>query len=153
MGDSLVSASDGPILATRRKDGSIAILIWYLIPQPKGQRSASGDPTKQTSRAFSSEGASQTFVFKFPSVHKHVKGRLSRVDEDHGNPQAPYRKMVSPAYPTMQQIAELKHETELGKPETVHLDAGGQITISIPPNGVALLELGAAARQIVDGKR
>jgi xylan 1,4-beta-xylosidase len=36
LGDTRLLTEDGPVLATRRSDGSLAILVWNLISQPPG---------------------------------------------------------------------------------------------------------------------
>jgi hypothetical protein len=50
--------------------------------------------------------------------------------------------MGSPQYPTPDQISQLRAAAELSKPEIVALPSGepSQFTITVPPNGVALLE-------------
>jgi len=68
--------------------------------------------------------------------HKRGRVKISRVDSGHGDFNHAYHKMGSPAYPTVQQIAELKRVSALPEPEITHLDGNGQITISIPPNGI-----------------
>jgi xylan 1,4-beta-xylosidase len=67
--------------------------------------------------------------------------RLSRVDTEHGDFTVAYRKVGSPGCPTVEQIDELKRATSLPEPEIVHVEGYGQIRITIPPNGIALLEL------------
>jgi xylan 1,4-beta-xylosidase len=141
LGDALLTADEGPILATRRKDGSLAVLIWNLIPQSPKTRTAMGDPLIQTGSQYETQGEAKAFTLALQGVHKHARAKISRVDEDHGNLGSGYRKIGGPEYPTAQQIAELKRVSALPEPENAHLDAQGRITIAIPPNGVALLEV------------
>jgi len=49
--------------------------------------------------------------------------------------------MGSPAYPTVGQIEERKLASALPKPELAQLDENGQISISIPPNGISLFTI------------
>jgi hypothetical protein len=44
-------------------------------------------------------------------------------------------------YPTLPQIEELKRRSQLAAPEAIRLNARGEISIALPANGVALLEL------------
>ena len=141
LGDSEISVSDGPILATRRGDGSLALMVWNLIPQPPGRRSATGDPALQTAAQYENQGATKEFSISFEGVHKALKGTVSRVDENSGSLFKAYESIGSPAYPTMQQIEALKQKSRLAPPEPVHIAAGGKISFSVPPNGVALIEL------------
>jgi xylan 1,4-beta-xylosidase len=141
LGESEVSTTDGPILATRRNDGSLAIMLWNLIPQPPGQRSATGDPTVQTSAQYGTRGTDRRFLLKFEGSSKSLRGQITRVDESSGSLRKAYEAIGSPPYPTVQQIEELKSRSELAKPEHVHIDGDGHISLSVPPNGVALIEL------------
>ena len=139
LGDSQLATDEGPILATRRKDGSLAVLVWNLTPQDPKQRTSMGDPLIQTGVTFAIQGESKKFTLQLQSEHKRGRVNISRVDSDHGDFSYAYQKMVSPAYPTSQQIAEMKRASSLPKPEIMQLDGNGQITIAIPPNGIALI--------------
>src|SRR3954465_10865910 len=81
LGEIRLATDDGPALATRRSDGSTAIMLWNLIPQPAGQRTSTGDPSLQTGAQYSGEGTAREFVLAFENVHRHAKGRITRVDE------------------------------------------------------------------------
>jgi xylan 1,4-beta-xylosidase len=67
---------------------------------------------------------------------------ITRVDHTSSDFHRAYEAMGRPAYPTTEQIAELKQKSELKTPEVVHLNSERQMSISIPPNGLALLEVG-----------
>lgn len=67
--------------------------------------------------------------------------KISRVDDGHGSFLKAYQGMGSPEYPTAMQIEELKRASQLPEPEVMHLGAQAEIAITIPANGVALLEL------------
>lgn len=139
LGDVQLETDDGPVLATRRKDGSVAILIWNLLPQDPKQRSSMGDPMVQKEGQFVTQG--ETRVVRLRVQGRHGPVRISRVDNEHGNFNRAYKAMGDPQYPTSSQIEELKSASRLAEPEVRHLDAQGEITIAIPANGVALLEV------------
>lgn len=141
LGDVQLKCEDGPVLATKRRDGSLAILVWNLIPQQPGQRSATGDPLLQTSAQYEQKGETLSLDLVFKGAHLHKRAHITRVDENSGNIRRVYQEMGSPAYPTTQQIDDLKRKSELAAPEVVSLNAPKQIGITIPPNGVALVEL------------
>jgi xylan 1,4-beta-xylosidase len=141
LGDVQLAADEAPVLATRRKDGSLAILIWNLLPQDPKHRTSMGDPLVQTDVQFATQGEAKEFTLQLEGWHKRGSVKLSRVDREHGDLGRAYQKIGAPEYPTMPQIAELKLMSALREPEIVHLDHQGQITLSVPPNGVALLEL------------
>jgi xylan 1,4-beta-xylosidase len=146
LGDALLASDDGPILATRRSDGSVAVLVWNLVPQDPKQRTSMGDPLIQTGGTFATRGESKEFTLQLQGVHKHAGVNISRVDDDHGDFNRAYQKMESPEYPTVKQIAELRLASALPVPEVAHLDGNGQITLSIPPNGIALLTVVSSRR-------
>jgi xylan 1,4-beta-xylosidase len=141
LGDAQLASDDGPVLATRQKDGSVAVLVWNLVPQDPKLRTSMGDPTVQTGGTFATQGEPSEVTLQLQGEHKHGRVNISRVDIDHGDFNRAYQKMGSPEYPTVQQIAELKRASKLPEPEIAHLDGNGQITISIPPNGIALVSL------------
>lgn len=95
----------------------------------------------QTSAQYEQKGEAQNLVLALGGVHSHRRARITRVDESGGNLARAYQDMGSPAYPTVNQIAELKRKSELAPPESVSLNAQKQIGIAVPPNGVALIEL------------
>jgi xylan 1,4-beta-xylosidase len=65
---------------------------------------------------------------------------LYRLDATHGSLMGTYDKLGKPQYPTQAQIAQLRRASEIPPPETILLE-NGKITISIPPQGLALLEI------------
>jgi len=65
---------------------------------------------------------------------------ISRADETHGNTLAAYRKLGNPQYPTIAQVEQINREGELPPPEAVALK-NGTVEITVPVNGIAILEL------------
>ncbi len=141
LGDVQLEAGEGPVLATRRKDGSVAILVWNLIPQQPGKRSAMGDPLIQTADQYEQTGETLNLVLALQGAHPHKRAHITRVDGNSGNFRRAYQDMGNPAYPTAKQIEELKQKSQPAVPETALLNAQNQMRIAVPPNGVALIEL------------
>ena len=141
LGDVELASQDGPVLATRRADGTLAILLWNLIPQDPKQRSSMGDPMVQTEGTFATQGEARKMTLRLLGEHGHKPVKVSRVDGEHGSFMTAYKSMGSPEYPTAKQIEALKQASQLPAPEMLHLGAQGEISITIPANGVALLEL------------
>jgi len=48
--------------------------------------------------------------------------------------------MGSPIYPTSAQIKQLRQAAELPAPEKKRIE-GGQLTVELPPHGLALIEV------------
>jgi xylan 1,4-beta-xylosidase len=65
---------------------------------------------------------------------------ISRLDATHGSLLNAYEAMGRPKSPTFPEIARLREAAQLGSPETQDLE-GGQLTIAIPPQGLALIEI------------
>ena len=59
-----------------------------------------------------------------------------------GSPYPEWRKLGSPQYPTTTQIEAIRKSAELVPPETVKLDKGGELILDLPPECLALIELG-----------
>jgi xylan 1,4-beta-xylosidase len=140
LGDVCLGSDDGPILPTRRKDGSLAILAWNLIPQPPGQRSSMGDPLVQSAAQYQQAGESLALKLILDSRHSYRHALISRVDDSHGSLRRAYQDIGSPAYPTADQTAELKKRTQLPAPESVAIHQQ-EIALTLPPNGVALIDI------------
>ncbi len=141
LGDVQLECDEGPVLATRRADGSVAVLLWNLIPQDPKQRSSRGDPLVQTEGSFATQGEAREITLRVQGGRRHGTVKISRVDEGHGSFLKAYQGMGSPEYPTAKQLEELKRASQLPEPVVMHLGAQAEIAITIPANGVALLEL------------
>jgi len=142
LGDTLVQSDPGPILATRRSDGSAAILIWNLIPATPGSV-ANGNPLAATGGSSESTGQARNFRLKLNGM----EGRsitISHVNGQVGCAIPKWQQMGSPRYPTPDQIAQLRAAAELPKPEVRPLESfrpNAEISVELPPNGLALLEI------------
>jgi xylan 1,4-beta-xylosidase len=121
LGDERLTVDSDSALVTRRKDGAIVLSLWNLVPL--GQ-----------------SGAPKTVILEFQHLGEGRRAYISRLDRDHGDPHPAYGKMGSPRYPTRAQIKELRSATELPPPESRDL-MNGRLTLTIPPEGLALIEL------------
>ena len=120
LGDERLAVDSDSVLATRRKDGTLVIAAWNMVP-PGAQ-----GPPKDVTFVFRQKAASQVDV--------------SRIDPDHGDSQRAYQAMGSPRYPTQAQIRKLRAAAQLAAPE-VHDLMNRSVTIQIPANGLVLLEV------------
>ncbi len=122
LGNERVEQNTPGILVTRRTDGSLAIALWNLV-----------DPDKQ--------GATRSVQLDLHGISADSRVRLSRVDAEHGNTLAAYKKMGSPRYPTPPQVKELNRVADADSSETLTL-SHGTIKLELPVNAVFLLEIG-----------
>lgn len=121
LGETRLAQPDENVLVTHRKDGSLAVAVWNLSPPDKPA------PPK-------------TIQLEFHGVSPTAKVRISRIDADHGNTLAVYKKMGSPRYPTQKQVAELNQKSALTDPERAQLK-NARLTLTLPVNAFALIEL------------
>jgi xylan 1,4-beta-xylosidase len=120
LGQERIDLDSSSALLTRRKDGTLALAVWNYAPPEEA-------------------GAPRTFTLRMKGTNaKHAI--VSRVDHDHGDFHSVYEKMGSPRYPTARQIEELRHATDLPPPEAQPI-RDGQLTITVPAHGLALVEL------------
>lgn len=134
LGDRQLAAS-GPALASRTKSGA-AVLVWNLadvlqpagIPGARAERKVVGQPKRLQ------------VALKGAKPGQSVK--VSFVDQERGSPYPTWRALGSPLYPTPDQLAKIRAAAELPPPETRRLGKAGELVLDLPPEGVALIELG-----------
>jgi xylan 1,4-beta-xylosidase len=114
-------------LVTRREDGTLVVAIWNLV-DPPGAKQAGGP------------GAAKRMTVALQHVSPTASVSLTRLDPEHGNTLAAYRKMGSPRYPTQAQARALNAASELGPPEKATLREG-KIEVDLPVNSLVLLEI------------
>ncbi len=142
LGENRIPAEQGPVLATRRADGSTAIIVWNLIPSKNSGLFASGDPFAAGGGTQGAEGSELTLRLSFSGYRGARSVKITQVNGETGSAQSAWKAMGSPKYPTCEQIQKLREAAELPPPEVRPLSAGTTIPISLtlPPNGIALLE-------------
>lgn len=118
----LVNAADN-VIVTRRNDGALVIAAWNLVDMDKA-----------------AQGTRQEIRLSLKGVSQNANVSIARVDESHGDPLTLYRSMGSPRYPTSQQVKELNQSSAL-KPPKHYLLKDGEIDLSIPVNGLALIQI------------
>jgi xylan 1,4-beta-xylosidase len=118
LGEQRVDVNSDSAIVTKKRDGSLVIAVWnYAPPERAG-------PAKSVTLRFTGGRYKRAIVYA--------------VDPSHGDVQAAYQKMGSPAYPTRMQIQQLKKAAELPGPETRDLK-NGELTLTLPSYGLALV--------------
>lgn len=120
LGDTRIEVASESVLATRRKDGTLVIAVWNIASP-------------------GTAGAPRDMRFDFPKMGAS-KGKVSRVDPQHGDVSSAYQAMGSPRYPTQAQIRQLLSAAQLSASETYDVK-NGSVTVRIPAHGLALLEV------------
>jgi xylan 1,4-beta-xylosidase len=121
LGENRLLVDTDSAIVTRRSDGILVMAVWNLsLPEESGH-------TKKV-----------TIVLN--GIAGHQRAVLYRLDATHGSLIATYDKLGKPPYPTRDQIAQLRRTSEIPPPESILLE-NGKITISLPPEGLALIEI------------
>jgi xylan 1,4-beta-xylosidase len=127
--------SQGPAIASRRANGSVAALVWNLAEAQQ----AAGIPGAAATRTV--KGDAKLLQVRFAGRGAGTPVRVRYVDQERGSPMPAWRAMGSPKLPTPAQMAQLRRAAEIAPPVTMRLDASGGLALQLPPEGVALLEL------------
>jgi len=121
LGEQRILVDSQSALVTKRTDGSLVIAVWNLfLPEEAGQ--------------------AKNVAIELTGMKNKRRARIYRVDSTHGSLLPAFDAMGRPDYPTSRQIDELRRAAELPSPET-RTFAGGRLTLTLPPNGLALLEI------------
>ena len=130
LGDERLAVANDSVLATKTKDGGLALALWNYLP-PIGE----GD--KYTPEP-ATVGEAKTFNVEMKGLPAGSKVMLWRVDGTHGNAIPAYDAMGRPQTPSREQIAELRKAGAATPPESVKLK-DGKITVTVPARGLAVL--------------
>jgi xylan 1,4-beta-xylosidase len=120
LGDQRIDV-DADALVTRRADGTLAIALWNYDPP--------GNP-----------GPAKTVTLRLKGLRGKHRVTIQRAYEGDGAVAAAYEKMGKPRYPTAQQYEALRAAAALPPAETKKLK-GDEITLALPPYGLALVEI------------
>jgi xylan 1,4-beta-xylosidase len=134
LGDRRLHAT-GPVLASRTVGEGAAILVWNLADVPQ----AAGIPGARMERTV--HGQSHRYDITLRGARAGQAVRVSYVDQARGSPLPKWRELGSPQYPTPAQLAEIRSASETAAPEMHALGPAGSLSLELPPEGVALLEL------------
>ncbi|HUV68791.1 MAG TPA: hypothetical protein VMW15_03960 [Terracidiphilus sp.] len=142
LGETQLHSADGPVLATQKSDGSLSVLVWNLIPAAEANAVANGNPTAAGGGQAHTAGASRTLSLRLNGLAGRRHASVSRVGADIGTAVPAWKAMGSPRYPSPDQIKQLVAAAELPAPQIQPIQPGepSRFTITLPPNGVALLE-------------
>jgi xylan 1,4-beta-xylosidase len=109
-------------LATRRRDGSLAIAAWNYAPPEEAGQPMDAHLTIQGAGAFA-----------------HV--RIQVVDRDHGSSLTAWEAMGRPSFPTREQIQHLRDAATIPPPRELQTLSRGSIDLHLQPHSLALIEV------------
>lgn len=139
LGEQRVEAGAGPLLATRKADGSLAVLAWHLARRGGADRGA-GNPVETLEAQRKAEVPPLALRVRVAGVSSATV-RVTLVDPAQDPVARAYAAMGSPPYPSVKHIGELRGAGVLPSPRGVRIEAGG-LELDLPPSAVALVELG-----------
>ena len=121
LGDQRIPLESDSALATRRKDGALAIVVWnYSAPE--------------------ATSASKDVTLKFARLSGTHRVEIYRLDAEHGNALRAYDAMGRPSDPTEAQYGQLKRAAQLAPPEERQL-SGDELRLTLPPKALDLIEI------------
>ena len=131
LGDVRLPVSSDSALATRRADGTLVLALWNYAP-PVGDTASYtvGQP----------KGEVKHFELDLSSLPANAKAQVWRLDEAHGNVIATFDKMGRPAFPSREQIRQLRAAGRMVAPERLALH-DGKLGLDIPPQGLVVIEV------------
>ena len=121
LGNERIPVDSNSAIVTRRLDGSLVIALWNLSPPEE-------------------HGQSKDVVLSISGLSGSHHAVISRVDAKHGSLLDAYEAMGRPKSPTFAEIERLREAADLGSPEAQDVE-GGQLLISLPPQGLAVIEI------------
>jgi xylan 1,4-beta-xylosidase len=133
LGDRRIKVDSDAALATRRGDGSIVIALWNYAP-PFGTGATYTAPPADL-------GPAKRFTVMLNGVRANAEAQIWRLDSEHGNVIKAYDAMGRPAFPTREQIAQLRAAGKPSAPEKSSLK-GGKLELAIPSQGLVVIEVG-----------
>ncbi|MGA0586503.1 GH39 family glycosyl hydrolase [Dyella sp. KRB-257] len=131
LGDTRLPAGDGPVLVTRRGDGSLVLALWnYAPPVSTGTSYVPGKPKGETRR----------FEVDVAHLAGTRQAAVWRLDRDHGDVIPTFDAMGRPAYPSRKQIQTLRQAGRMAPPEHMAVQ-DGRFSVEIPPQGLVVVRL------------
>jgi xylan 1,4-beta-xylosidase len=142
LGDERLEAPVDAALVTRRKDGTLVMATWNLV-----EPGAQGADKTVTFDVYGAGGLRAEVKHKVEVEIKNTKAVIWRVDAAHGDTLAAWKKMGSPAFPTEEQIQDLREAADVGAPEEMPI-RDHRLTVTVPPMGLVVVEVqGAGSRE------
>ena len=131
LGDVRLPLKSDSALATRRADGTLVLALWnYAPPVGDGATYTPGEP----------KGAVKHFDVDVSHLAKSTTATVWRLDEHHGNAVGLFDKMGRPAFPSREEIEQLRAAGNMAAPQQLAMH-DGRLSLDIPPQGLAVVEL------------
>ncbi|HET7299415.1 MAG TPA: glycosyl hydrolase family 39 [Oleiagrimonas sp.] len=131
LGRTRLPAGNGPVLITRRDDGSLVLALWNYA-DPVSYKTTYVDKPPQ--------GAALRFDIDISHLADVGHAEVWRLDEHHGNVIPTFDAMGRPAHPSKRQIRKLRRAARMAPAEDVMVH-DGKLSIEVPPQGLVVVRL------------
>ncbi len=123
LGNERLGVKSGPVIVTRRADGTVAIALWNYAPP--------GD-----------EGSPKTYKLSFEGLSGTHKAMIWTVDKNHGSALATWEAMGRPDFPSRAQQVILRQAGQLPPPSIESISGDRPVlSITLAPHALSLIEL------------
>jgi len=123
LGTARIDDHSGPVIVTRRADGSLAIALWNYAPP-------------------GTDGSARTYTLSFSGFSSAPHAIIWTVDKHHGSPLATWEAMGQPNFPTRGQQQILRQAAQLSPPAITTLPADNStLTLTLEPHALSLIEI------------
>jgi xylan 1,4-beta-xylosidase len=120
LGEQRIESQSDSALVTKRSDGTVVMAVWnQWLPEESGK--------------------SKEVTIKLLGRTGNLHAAIYRLDTIHGSALQRYSEMGKPTDPTRKELDELRRSAELPPAETKSLTRG-EIKITLPPQGLAVIE-------------
>ncbi|TAM82750.1 MAG: glycosyl hydrolase family 39 [Acidobacteria bacterium] len=123
LGTERLSEKPGPLIVTRRGDGTLAVALWNYAPPGHG-------------------GVARVYDLSFEGLRGAHHAIVWTVDQHHGSPLAAWEAMGGPQFPAPSQQQILRQAGQLFPPIIESMAADHpSLSITLEPHGLSLIEI------------
>ncbi len=123
LGNERLAANSGPVIVTRRADGTLAIALWNYAPP-------------------GNEGSPKTYNLSFTGLRGAQQAIIWTVDRNHGSALATWEAMGSPDFPSLEQQKILRQAGQLPPPAIEPVPAAHPaLSLRLEPHALSLIEV------------
>lgn len=131
LGTTRLPLASDSALATRRAGGTLVLALWnYAPPVGDTREYTPGEP----------KGTMKHFDIDVSHFAANATARVWRLDTRHGDVIPTFDRMGRPAFPTREEIEQLRAAGKEPPPETLDVKSG-RLALDIPPQGLVVLTL------------
>ncbi len=140
LGNVRLWSSDGPVLGTKRADGSCALIAWNTSTLNDGRRAGSDADELAMARAAMSSGVPMNVTLKFLGGAAGRHARVTMIDMLRGSALPAWEAMGCPPDPTADEVRKLSESACMPAAEMRPID-GDQLSLVLQPTALALIEI------------